>query len=110
MAAANPMSADLPRARSSGFQTCRVADFQVGSAAVRSTRLETRHTADLKVCATLNRYATSRRCSIGMKSRDGSATLVIRRGHEWRGLNPWPDARFDQVKASQTWSKLVKPR
>ena len=41
---------------SAGFQTCRVADFQVGSAAVRPAGLETRGTADLEVCATLNRY------------------------------------------------------
>jgi hypothetical protein len=45
--------------RSAGFQTCRVADFQIGGASevVRSagleTGLETRDTADLEVCATL---------------------------------------------------------
>src|ERR1700733_9528356 len=38
-----------------GFQTFCIADFQVGSAAVRPAGLETRDTADLEVCATPNR-------------------------------------------------------
>src|SRR5437016_11162174 len=39
---------------SAGFQTCRVADFQIGGRVngVRSAGLETRDTADLEVCAT----------------------------------------------------------
>ena len=44
---------DVP-ARSAGFQTCRIADFQVGKT-LKSTPfagLETRDTADLEVCAT----------------------------------------------------------
>jgi hypothetical protein len=41
-------------ARSAGFQTCRIADFQVGVVfnVVRPAGLETRNTADLEVCAT----------------------------------------------------------
>ena len=41
--------------RSAGFQTCCVADFQVGSAVEfgRPADLEIRDTADLEVCATL---------------------------------------------------------
>ena len=37
--------------RSAGFQTCRVADFQIGRArgVVRSAGLETRETADLEI-------------------------------------------------------------
>ena len=48
--------------RSAGFQTCRVADFQVGGAlvVVRPAGLETRDTADWEVCATL--VAASPRC------------------------------------------------
>jgi hypothetical protein len=34
-----------------GFQTCCIADFQVGSAALRPAGLETRDTADLEVNA-----------------------------------------------------------
>jgi hypothetical protein len=39
-----------------GFQTCCVADFQVGITALPPAGLETRDTADLEVCVTLNRY------------------------------------------------------
>ena len=41
-------------AGSAGFQTCCIADFQVGGAVelVRRAGLETRDTADLEVCAT----------------------------------------------------------
>ena len=52
----NLFSADLPKQRSAGFQTCRAADFQVGSPALPPAGLETRETADLEVCATLTRY------------------------------------------------------
>jgi len=45
------LSADLPGLRSAGFQTCCIADFQVGSAALRPAGLETRDTADLEVNA-----------------------------------------------------------
>ena len=43
--------------RSAGFQTCCIADFQIGSASValRSAGLATRDTADLEVCATSRR-------------------------------------------------------
>jgi hypothetical protein len=37
--------------RGAGFQTCRAADFQVGSAAWCPASLETRDTAGLEVCA-----------------------------------------------------------
>src|SRR3989442_15347071 len=39
---------------SAGFQTCCVADFQIGGTCVvpRAAGLETRDTADLEVCAT----------------------------------------------------------
>jgi hypothetical protein len=45
---------DVP-ARSAGFQTCRIADFQVGRGLenARPAGLETRDTADLEVCATV---------------------------------------------------------
>ena len=41
--------------RSAGFQTCRVADFQVGRAndVAWSAGLETRDTADLEIGATV---------------------------------------------------------
>jgi hypothetical protein len=42
-----------------GFQTCCIADFQVGSAALRPAGLETRDTADLEVCATLSSCRTA---------------------------------------------------
>jgi hypothetical protein len=40
--------------RSAGFQTCCVADFQIGGLCddMRFAGLETRDTADLEVCAT----------------------------------------------------------
>jgi hypothetical protein len=59
----NPLyqvSAGILMWRSAGFQTCCIADFQVGSAALRPAGLETRGTADLEVCATLNRYNSFR--------------------------------------------------
>ena len=45
---------DQTPARSAGFQTCRIADFQVGKALgiTQFAGLETRDTADLEVCAT----------------------------------------------------------
>jgi uncharacterized membrane protein YidH (DUF202 family) len=60
--------------RSAGFQTCRIADFQVGSAALRPAGLETRGTADLEVCATLNRY--------------GRANSDLRGGRLWPIIQP----------------------
>jgi hypothetical protein len=48
--------ADLPGLRSAGFQTCCIADFPVGSQALWPTGLETRDTADLEVCGTLNSH------------------------------------------------------
>ena len=54
--AAYLLSADLPGLRSSGFQTCCIAGFQVGSTALCPAGLETRDPADLAVCATLNGY------------------------------------------------------
>jgi hypothetical protein len=47
---------------SAGFQTCCIADFQVGktSTIVQSAGLETRDTADLEVCATV--VAATPRC------------------------------------------------
>ena len=48
-------SAGILMLRSAGFQTCRIADFQVGSTALRPAGLETRATADSEVCATLYR-------------------------------------------------------
>ena len=46
-----------PPLGSAGFQTCCIADFQIGTACVsdRSASLETRDTADLEVCATSQR-------------------------------------------------------
>ena len=40
--------------RSAGFQTCRIADFQIGKThnVVRPAGLKTCDTADLEVCAT----------------------------------------------------------
>ena len=70
-------SANLPRLRSAGFQTCCVAGFQAGSTPLLQAGLETRDTADLEVCATLNRYAVAdRRC-------------IRERGHPWNSRNPW---------------------
>src|ERR1019366_10313248 len=45
---------DVPT-RSAGFQTCCIADFQVGRVLenARPAGLETRDTADLEVCATM---------------------------------------------------------
>jgi hypothetical protein len=44
-------------ARSAGFQTCCIADFQVGRVLenARPTGLETRDSADLEVCAAVGR-------------------------------------------------------
>jgi hypothetical protein len=56
MKAPTGSNADEPLCRSAGFQTCCAADFQVGSTALQPAGLETRGTADLEVCATLNRY------------------------------------------------------
>jgi hypothetical protein len=50
-------SLELAALRGAGFQTCCVADFQVGIADLPPAGLETRDTADLEVCATLNRYS-----------------------------------------------------
>jgi hypothetical protein len=46
-------------ARSAGFPTCRIADFQVGKSPdiEKSAGLETRGTADLEVCATTRVFA-----------------------------------------------------
>jgi hypothetical protein len=49
-------SSKLAALRSAGFQTCCVAGFQAGITAQPPAGLETRDTADLEVCATLNRY------------------------------------------------------
>jgi len=51
-------------ARSAGFQTCCIADFQVGRVLenARPTGLETRDSADLEVCAAVSR-AMRRRCN-----------------------------------------------
>jgi hypothetical protein len=50
------LSADLPSLRSAGFLTCCIAGFQAGSPALWPAGLESRGTADLEVCATLNSY------------------------------------------------------
>jgi hypothetical protein len=49
----SPMQPDM-QARSAGFQTCCIADFQVGKTLeiTQFAGLETRDTADLEVCAT----------------------------------------------------------
>jgi hypothetical protein len=49
----------LAALRGAGFQTCCVADFQVGITALPPAGLETRDTADLEVCVTLNGYRTA---------------------------------------------------
>ena len=49
-------SPKLAALRSAGFQTCCAAGFQAGITALPPAGLETRDTADLEVCATLNRY------------------------------------------------------
>jgi len=63
------------RGRSAGFQTCCIADFQVGSAAPFGwlADLEIRDTADLEVCATLYRGFLIRR---DLKFREGSRMEV----------------------------------
>jgi predicted transcriptional regulator len=50
-------SANPPRMRAAGFQTCCIAGFQAGTAPLRPAGLETCGTADLEVCATPNRYS-----------------------------------------------------
>jgi hypothetical protein len=52
----HPFSDFRPLLRSAGFQTCRAADFQVGTTGMRPAGLETCDTADSEVCATLNPY------------------------------------------------------
>jgi hypothetical protein len=37
---------------SAGFQTCRIADFQIGEVSRSAAGLETCDTADLEVCGT----------------------------------------------------------
>jgi len=51
-------SFDSVKVCNAGFQTCRIADFQVGSVAWRLAGLETRATADLEVCATVKTVFT----------------------------------------------------
>jgi hypothetical protein len=65
----------LFRLRSAGFQTCCIADFQIGKRfdVVRSAGLETGDTADLEVRATLKHI------------RLGS-TAVPNFKNPWRGL------------------------
>jgi len=76
-------SANLPRLRSAGFQTGCIAGFQAGSATLLQAGLETRDTADLEVCATLNRYAVAdRRC---IRERGHPGNLPIR---NWDGSIP----------------------
>jgi hypothetical protein len=60
-------------ARSAGFQTCRIADFQVGKALgiTQLAGLETRATADLDVCAT----ETVRGCARQAGGGSGSGTI-----------------------------------
>src|ERR1039458_4694804 len=54
LSAGSAIRRDVP-ARSAGFQTCCIADFQVGRVLenARPAGLETRDTADLEVCATV---------------------------------------------------------
>jgi len=58
------IGANLPWLRGAGFQTCRVAGLQAGSAPLLQAGLETRDTADLEVCATLNRYSRPERATM----------------------------------------------
>jgi hypothetical protein len=79
--ARNLFSANLPRLRGAGFQTCCVAGFQAGSTALPPAGLETRGTADLEVCATLNRYrgrpaATDARTARGLTQIDPETRLA----------------------------------
>ena len=48
-------SPKLSPLRAAGFQTCRAADFQIGTP---HAGLGTRDPADLEACATLNRYGS----------------------------------------------------
>jgi hypothetical protein len=66
---------DPPSLRSAGFQTCCAADFQVGLAVLEPAGLETRGTADLEVCATLNRYDAD---GGGQDDRAPKKSLMIR--------------------------------
>ena len=88
------MNCSLPRdpERIAGFQTCRIADFQIGSAWklrarwIRRQRagLETRDTADLEIGATVRRSRQlrdarrSRRQRTHNRMANGAAPLTER--------------------------------
>src|ERR1700733_5174147 len=76
-------SADEPMQRSAGFQTCCVADFQVGTATLRPAGLETRDTADLEVCATQSRCRTAQRAV--MAARGTVLWMVLAIEAAWAG-------------------------
>ena len=65
---------------SAGFQTCYIADFQIGAACdvVRSAGLETHDTADLEVCATTDRARLfmNRRNFLQLAALSGAQFLV----------------------------------
>lgn len=104
------MLGPCPAMRSGGFQTCCIADFQIGSMrdAVRSAGLETRDTADLEVCAAsvvafpgsaALRLRVRSRCSSAQISRPRKSPFPLhdfsRREerhfhgpHDWGGLSP----------------------
>jgi hypothetical protein len=72
--------------RSAGFQTCRIADFQIGGSHgnPRLASLETCDTADLEVCATTNSTPFHR--SIPQSSSTAIRFRRRRRGQRQAGL------------------------
>ena len=61
-------AAPAAQSRSAGFQTCCIADFQIGWAldVLRRAGLETGDTADLEVCATVLRQTPSSQITAGV--------------------------------------------
>jgi hypothetical protein len=85
-------------ARGAGFQTCRIADFQVGKALeiTRFAGFETRDTADLEVCAT----KSSRAPACGNCTTMGGDHAQSHQSTAMEHSRPGPDFRATHIKSS----------
>src|SRR6202034_2227507 len=99
-----PFSASFPMRRSAGFQTCCAADFQVGWTALRPAGLETRGTADLEVCATLNRHRSPDRVYFRTRSQPHGKRLPIICSGSAIPNQPFP------LTCQRTWNLPVRHR
>ena len=101
-------SAGILMLRSAGFQTCCIADFQVGYAALRPAGLETRGTADLEVCATLNRYpaATGEPHRDGAETRSRGRLRYMAPAARWQGVSR-QTAHAQKVRRACGWDSAI---